>query len=152
METQAGARGFTLIETMLVVGLVGVLLALAVPAYNGWRERVRNLQAVNDIRALELLIDRHLLDNRSLPRDLAAIGRAGALDPWRRPYRYLPLDTPASRGAARKDHSLVPLNSDYDLYSTGPDGETAPPLTARRSRDDIVRANDGRFVGVAADY
>jgi general secretion pathway protein G len=34
----------------------------------------------------------------------------------------------------------------------GPDGRTAPPLTARYSRDDIVRANNGAFVGVAADY
>jgi general secretion pathway protein G len=64
----------------------------------------------------------------------------------------LPLTTPAAKGQARKDHSLVPLNSDYDLYSTGPDGATASPLTAQASRDDILRANNGRFVGPASMY
>jgi general secretion pathway protein G len=46
----------------------------------------------------------------------------------------------------------VPINTDFDLYSMGPDGRSAPPLTASDSRDDIVRANNGRFVGIAADY
>ncbi len=152
METKAGARGFTLIELVIAVGLIGVMLALAVPAYNGWRERVRNKQAVDDINAMSLALDQRLQDTGTLPASLADIGRGGLADPWGRPYRYLPLNTPASRGQARKDHSLVPINTDYDLYSTGPDGRTAPPLTARFSRDDIVRANNGRFVGVASDY
>ena len=52
----------------------------------------------------------------------------------------------------RKDKKLVPLNSDYDLYSMGPDGESKPPLTAKASKDDIVRANDGEFVGLAERY
>jgi general secretion pathway protein G len=34
----------------------------------------------------------------------------------------------------------------------GPDGKTVAPLTAQDSRDDIIRANDGRYVGPAADY
>jgi general secretion pathway protein G len=44
------------------------------------------------------------------------------------------------------------LNSDYDLYSMGEDGESVPPLTAKQSRDDIIRANNGGFIGLAADY
>jgi len=46
----------------------------------------------------------------------------------------------------------VPINSDYDLYSKGPDGLSLKPLTAAPSRDDIVRANNGSFIGIAADY
>jgi general secretion pathway protein G len=34
----------------------------------------------------------------------------------------------------------------------GPDGASVGPLTASASRDDIVRANNGRFVGTAASY
>jgi general secretion pathway protein G len=52
----------------------------------------------------------------------------------------------------RKDKNLVPINSEYDLYSVGPDGRSVGPLTAKHSRDDIVMANDGRFIGVASDY
>jgi general secretion pathway protein G len=52
----------------------------------------------------------------------------------------------------RKDRNLVPINTDFDLYSVGPDGDSQAPLTAAASRDDIVRANDGRFIGKAEDY
>ncbi len=52
----------------------------------------------------------------------------------------------------RKDRFLVPINSDYDLYSMGADGESVEPLTAAKSRDDIVRASDGAFVGVAENF
>ncbi len=34
----------------------------------------------------------------------------------------------------------------------GPDGKSVAPLTAKASRDDIVRANDGKFIGEASDY
>jgi general secretion pathway protein G len=53
---------------------------------------------------------------------------------------------------ARKDRFLVPINSRYDLYSRGPDGDSRPPLTALPSRDDIVMANDGGFIGLAAKF
>lgn len=52
----------------------------------------------------------------------------------------------------RKDRFLVPINSDYDLYSKGRDGESVAPLTAQKSHDDVVRANDGAFVGLAVNF
>ena len=55
-------------------------------------------------------------------------------------------------GGARKDKFLVPLNSLYDLYSLGKDGESVPPLAAKASWDDIIMANDGGFVGLAKDF
>ena len=44
------------------------------------------------------------------------------------------------------------INSDFDLYSSGPDGQSMPTLNATVSRDDIVRAADGAFYGVAASF
>ncbi len=58
----------------------------------------------------------------------------------------------ASRGRPRKDRFLHPINSDYDLYSMGKDGESVEPLTAQKSHDDIIRANDGSFVGLAVEF
>ena len=55
-------------------------------------------------------------------------------------------------GKARKDKKLAPLNSDYDLYSLGKDGDSKPPLVTPVSRDDIVRARDGQFIGMAKDF
>ena len=52
----------------------------------------------------------------------------------------------------RKDKNIVPINADYDLYSSGPDGKSVAELTAPDSRDDVVRANNGRFIGVVSDY
>jgi general secretion pathway protein G len=46
----------------------------------------------------------------------------------------------------------VPLNSTFDLYSKGRDGQSQPPLTATASQDDIVRATDGNYVGLASRY
>jgi general secretion pathway protein G len=52
----------------------------------------------------------------------------------------------------RKDKNLVPINTDFDLYSLGKDGESVGPLTAIPSRDDIVRANNGSYIGRADSY
>ncbi len=52
----------------------------------------------------------------------------------------------------RKDRFLVPLNTGFDLYSMGPDGRSVAPLTAAASRDDVVWANDGAFIGPASDF
>jgi general secretion pathway protein G len=57
-----------------------------------------------------------------------------------------------SIGGARKDRFLVPINSDFDLYSMGVDGESVGPLTAKKSHDDIIRANDGGYYGLASNF
>lgn len=148
----AARRGFTIVELGLTLALLAVLIGLAIPGYTGWKDKARTKKATEDIIAISVVIDQHLADTGALPANLAAIGRSGLADPWGRGYVYLPLVDPASKGMARKDHSLVPLNSDYDLYSKGPDGDSAGPLTAKASRDDILRANNGRFIGPASTY
>jgi general secretion pathway protein G len=57
-----------------------------------------------------------------------------------------------NQGQARKDRRLVPINADFDLYSVGKDGKSASPLTAQSSQDDIIRANNGGFIGLASTY
>ncbi len=145
-------RGVTLIELGIVAGLVAVLLALALPLYGGWKDRVKIKQAQDDIIAMSMVIDAFHQDNGRFPADLAEIRRGSVRDPWGNAYEYLDLTTTKGKGKARKDHSLVPLNTDYDLYSKGRDGSSAGPLTAKASRDDILRANNGRFVGPADRY
>ena len=50
------------------------------------------------------------------------------------------------------DLSLHPINTDFDLCSVGKDGKSAAPLTAKISQDDIIRANNGGYVGLASNY
>jgi general secretion pathway protein G len=146
------AAGFTIIEIVLVVAVLAVVAALALPAYASHRERVRIAQAVIDIKGIESALYAYRNDNRDLPDDLAAVGYQARLDPWGQAYQYTNLTTARGNGAARKNRNLSPINSDFDLWSMGVDGQSRGPLTARQSRDDIVRANDGRFVGLASDY
>jgi len=89
----------------------------------------------------------------SLPTDLSAVGRGDMLDPWGHPYQYLNFyGNDKNPQGARKDHSLHPLNSDFDLYSMGADGQSVAPITASKSQDDIIRANDGGYIGLARNY
>ena len=137
---------------MLVVAILGVLAVIAFPSYAAYRERTRVAQAVLDIKDMETKIKLYAIENRGLPDSLGEIGMGGLKDPWGNPYQYTNLETLKGKGEARKNKNLVPINSDFDLYSMGKDGASSSPLTAQPSRDDIVRANDGRFVGLASDY
>lgn len=151
--TPGRTAGWTLVELSLALAVVGVLAAIALPMYDNHRERIKRATAVLDIRALQMLIKDYAADNGgTLPASLSDIGNGGRLDPWARPYRYLDLTTSRGHGAARKDHRLNPINSDFDLYSTGKDGLSGTQLTQKVSLDDIVRARDGAFVGLAADF
>lgn len=146
------SRGFTLIEICLAIAVLAALAAIALPQYSDYRERVRIAQAVTDIGHLQTLIAQFYTENRRYPDDLTEIGQDGVRDPWGNPYQYTNLTTAKGNGKARKNRNLVPINSDFDLWSMGKDGESVSPLTAKSSRDDIVRANDGRFIGPASDY
>jgi general secretion pathway protein G len=142
--------GVTLLELLVVLAAVLVLGSIAIPAFNGYVERTRVARAVGDIGAISLQLYRWQLSTRRFPATLDEAGLGGN-DPWGRPYVYLRVEG-ANPGQLRKDHNLVPINTDFDLYSMGPDGASVPPLPAQKSRDDIVRANDGAFIGLAINY
>ena len=145
-------RAFTLFELLLVAAILGVLTAAAIPGYQRYQDQAKFTQAKTDIVIIESAIERYYVRNLAYPDTLAQAGVGGMLDPWGNPYQYLNVTTTKNKGNVRKDRNLVPINSDYDLYSMGKDGTSQPPLTAKLSRDDIIRANNGKFVGLAADY
>jgi len=136
---------------MLVIGLLGVLLALTDVTALVERDRALQRQAAQELGAMSAVLAQYRLDNQGSPASLAAVGMAGRLDPWKRPYVYYNLET-GNPSEARKNRSLTPVNSDFDLYSLGPDGESERALTAAVSQDDVVRANNGRFIGVATAF
>jgi general secretion pathway protein G len=151
---------------MIVLAIIGLLSAIAGTKYLAYIEKVRVASAIASIRAIEVQLDDYVRSEKPLPATLAEIGMDDKLDPWSYPFEYLPFPTtsPGSGnggadpkggsylGSARKDHFLVPLNTDYDLYSVGRDGKTYPPLSAPDSADDVIRANDGAYIGLAANY
>ena len=147
---RARQRGVTLLELMVVAAAVVMLSAFAIPAFNGYVERSRTSRAIGDIGSISLQLYRWQLNTRNFPATLADAGIV-ATDPWGRAYAYTRVEgTPQNQ--LRKDHNLHPINTDFDLYSVGPDGDSQKPLTAGPSRDDVIRANNGAYIGVAANY
>ena len=149
-------RGFTLIEMMLVATITGSLAALAIPNVQRLREQSRVVEAMSDIRIFASTARDHKLVNGKLPDAFDKFGLKDPLDPWGNLYEYLLIEGqfeiyPPGR-KPRQDRFLRPVNRDFDIYSRGPDGETSDNLTDAYSLDDIIRANDGGFVGIAADY
>lgn len=146
---------FTLVELMLVIVVAAALGAIALPAYQQYILRAKNSKAVRDIAEISMALEQYRSIKGTFPANLSSLGAAlPSADPWGRAYQYLAIDvTPApNAGAVRKDKNLNPLNSDYDLYSMGPDGLTQKQITAARARDDIVRAGNGAFIGLASEH
>lgn len=144
-------RGFTLVETVMVVGILLTLTAIAAPAFLQALTNARYARAVGDIYAVQSDILSYFSSNGKLPATLGDVGRGGMLDPWAMPYVYTNLAT-AKKSQARKDHFQQPLNSDFDLFSSGPDQKWKPQLNNKNSKDDVVRASDGAYIGKASEY
>jgi len=170
-------RGFTILELTIVVAIISTLSAIGVPTYVGYIHSARETKAIHDIHVMERLIVTYEHTHDDLPDSLDDIGEGGRLDPWGNPYEYLRVaetrkgrkelikrgdleDTKLTRAERkaldkrkpRKDRFLTPVNTDYDLYSKGPDGLSKPDLNKKVSRDDIVRVVDGGFIGRAIDF
>jgi len=125
--------GFTLIEIMVVVIIIGVLSALIAPNIIGQGDKARITAAQADMRTISTQLDLYKLDNFNYPTtdqgldalvnkpsDAKNWKKDGYLqkvpkDPWGNDYIYV------SPGA----------NSAYELSSTGPDG--------RESEDDVAK-------------
>jgi general secretion pathway protein G len=152
VRDRARQRALTLVELLLAIAILGVLSTLAYAGYQQYFEKARIAQAKVDIRGMEASLERYHVSNARFPETLAEAGLAGKLDPWQRPYQYLNVATAKKGDKVRKDHKLHPINTDYDLYSMGKDGQSNAPLTAKPSRDDVIRANNGAFLGLASDY
>lgn len=137
---------------MVVIAILGILTAVTLPMYTDYQRRSLVTQAEAEIRLLSTLIAAYQAEHRMLPNSLDDIGTTSLMDPWGYRYRYLNLVDPHIPGKARKHSKIGQINTDYDLYSVGKDGDSRPPLNAKESRDDVIRANNGRYVGLASDY
>lgn len=150
----ARARAFTLLELMATIAVVCLLAAIGMPTYAHILQKQKIDVAKADLAKLGMLIEKYRMNTSELPMSLADIGQANLRDPWGNPYQYLNFAAPIPgiKGKIRKDHNLHPINSEFDLYSMGADGQSRSPLTAKASRDDILFARDGSFIGLAEDF
>jgi general secretion pathway protein G len=163
----SGARGFTIIEICIVLVIIGILSAIAVPAYKNYVDRNRVKLCIRNIRLLENAVKIYELEHMRLPNTLSELGTVEFLnqngnsirqsppflDPYGNPFQYLNFaNEPSGWPNCRRDGVDRPLSLDYDLYSMGADGVTNTKLNHSKSLDDIVRARSGAFVDLASKY
>jgi general secretion pathway protein G len=149
-------KGFTLVELLFTVAIIGVLTAIAMPVYMTAIDKSNNKTAINDIITIQTAIDRYYTETFTYPTTLAAIASElpnSGNDPWGNPYVYFNIiDGPPGDGKVRHDGKAHPINTFYDLYSKGKDGESMKQLDNKLSVDDIVLGRDGAFIGLASDF
>lgn len=145
-------RGFTLLELLFAMAIAAVLAVLAAGQYSAYVEKAKVSNAKADILVIALAVQRYHNNHFRYPADLAELGLADKLDPWRRPYHYTDLSGKGAKGKARKDHKLNPLNSDFDLFSAGKNGVFKTQVDQKDSLDDVIRARDGSFVDLASKF
>lgn len=140
---KATQRGFTLLEVMVVIVILGILASMVVPNLMGSQERANMQKAVSDVTALETSLSLYKMDNYDYPtteQGLEALVQQTDIEP--EPRRF-PEDGYIKR--LPKD----PWGNDYillnpgehgkmDVFSAGPDGEAG-------TEDDIGNWNLGDF-------
>ncbi|HEY1076327.1 MAG TPA: type II secretion system major pseudopilin GspG [Fontimonas sp.] len=137
IRSQHLQRGFTLIEIMVVVVILGILAAVVVPNIMGRPDDARITKAKQDIRVLESQLNLYKLDNYSYPSTQqgleSLVSKPGGepepknyksggyiktlpKDPWGNPYQYL---QPGTRG----EFDLFSLGADNQPGGEGPAGD-----------------------------
>jgi len=158
------SRGFTLIELIVVLGVLALLTIMGMGVYSHFIDRAKNTRAIAEIRVLEKEILEFWHTNDRLPDSLAELDRSAMLDPWKTPYQYINFDTTSggeeirrttgkkNKGKGKGSGKSSSLNEDFDLFSMGKDRMSAPDLSDPSSQDDIVRADDGSYTGLVLEY
>ena len=150
-------RGLTILELMVTMMGFATLMAIALPVIEGAQEDLRLHEAVTDIQVIQFEVITYefkygtipeTMDDMNVPEDILT-------DPWGRSYQYLNYvwgDAQTPKQKPKKDQFLKPINTAFDIYSMGPDGETAENLNSNDAKDDIIRAADGEYLGVAEEF
>jgi len=125
-------RGFTLLELMVVIVILGVLASLVIPSLMGNKDKADVQKAQSDLIALENALDMYRLDNGRYPtteQGLKALVRSPDLDPLPKNYRDEGYIRRLPKDPWGQDYILhTPgKNASIDISSSGPDAISETP-------------------------
>ena len=127
-ESHDNRAGFTLVEILLVVAILGILAGVAVVSLKG-RTKTASIQATRtSIQAIGTAIDTYEVDNGIYPQSLQNLLTKGNESNWNGPYMK---DGRMPKDAWGVDFSYSLQGENYKLSSAGPDGQAG-------SADDIT--------------
>ena len=128
MQTSNRQKGFTLLEVMVVIVILGILASMVVPNLMGNKDKADQQKAVSDIVALENSLDMYKLDNSIYPtteQGLEALVQKPTMSPEPRNYRDGGYVKRLPQDPWRNDYLLLSPgeNGKIDIFSAGPDGQ-----------------------------
>ncbi len=155
-QTALDDRGYTIIEMLVVVTIIGILVSLAIPAYTEYKNMAKVSRATSEIRSIADQIAFYQTDKIHLPDRLEDLPGGIALkDPWGKKYNYY-IIPPSDGTGPYRDTAGDPFNTDYDLYSEGANGNTTKslldPAETNTSRDDIILGVNDSIVELGSRY
>ncbi|PKG58505.1 type II secretion system protein GspG [Shewanella sp. Choline-02u-19] len=128
MQIRSKQKGFTLLEVMVVIVILGILASMVVPNLMGNKDKADQQKAVSDIVALENALDMYRLDNSIYPtteQGLEALVQKPTMSPEPRNYREDGYVKRLPQDPWRNDYLLLSPgeNGKLDIFSVGPDGQ-----------------------------
>lgn len=121
-------QGFTLLEIMVVIVILGILASMVLPSLFGNKEKAERQKVVSDITTLSSAMDMYRLDNSRYPttdQGLEALVSKPDADPVPRDYREEGYINRVPTDPWGNEYLLLSPgeNGKYDLFSPGLDGE-----------------------------
>ena len=101
-------RGFTLIELLIVIAIIGILAAIAIPAYIGQQKRAARTEAYSNLQNLRLLEEQFFAENGAYTASAANVAAIQALLPGFRPGTGLSFDYAITQNVALTPPVAVP--------------------------------------------